>query len=192
MKYLFSLSLLLVVFFSCRRSDDTEVAAKKDTEALYQRFHGKYKIVSSVADEALDLNFDGRSSVNLKDELIDIENSKLILRIRSLSDSYYFDEFWQEPDFGSRGAPATYDPFLYFLYANKGIGRTFEFAPDLKSIKLLPDYPNTDTLIYTRPSSILIRDGDLIEITKTKRFYTFSGWKYVRVVTLYKRYTITT
>lgn len=178
---------LVLAFCSCRRSADVE--PNKDREALYQRFHGKYEIISSVADEALDLNLDGRSSVNLKDELMDFKYSNLELRIRNVSNDFLFSEFWQEACFGippGGGVPVDVN------YCNQGVGRTFEFAPDLKSIKLLPDEPITDTLTYTRPASVLIKDGDLIEITKTKRFYTLSGWKYMRVVTLYKRYTITT
>ncbi len=193
MKYILSLSLLLILFVGCRHSDN--VAPNKATEALYQRFHGRYKIVSSTADEAVDLNMDGQSSTDLKNELVNLPNSELELRIKNSGSSYLFYEFWQEPCFGNPSGgdlPPVYNPSLIINYCNQGVGRTFDFSADLKSIYLGPESPTTDTMRYTRPSSVVIKDGDMIEIIKIKRFYTFSGWKYVRVVTLYKRYTMIT
>jgi hypothetical protein len=64
--FFFALSI-----YSCRRNGDT-TKKNGDRAFLFQRFNGKYKIVSSTASKPLDLNFDGILSINLKDELPDL------------------------------------------------------------------------------------------------------------------------
>jgi hypothetical protein len=190
MKYYFLFSFFIVLLFSsCKRSNDLDIS--KEYETLLFRFNGKYKIISSVADQAIDLNLDGVASVDLKEEFIHFENNFLEIKIINHSNKHVFMEFWPEPYFGglAGASPTTYDPNVTVAYAQQGVTRLFQFSSDLKKILLDPEDVSTDLNRYTRPDSVNIKTGDNIEIIKTKKFYTSSGWKEVRVATLYERYT---
>jgi hypothetical protein len=190
MKYYFLFSFFIVLLFSsCKRSNDLDIS--KEYETLLFRFNGKYKIISSVADQAIDLNLDGGASVDLKEEFIHFENNFLEIKIINHSNKHVFMEFWPEPYFGglAGASPTTYDPNVTVAYAQQGVTRLFQFSSDLKKILLDPEDVSTDLNRYTRPDSVNIKTGDNIEIIKTKKFYTSSGWKEVRVATLYERYT---
>ncbi|HEY1022931.1 MAG TPA: hypothetical protein VGE06_11495 [Flavisolibacter sp.] len=147
-----------------------------------------------MADQSLDLNFDGVASTNLQDELPNLSNCNLEIRLPKNTRTNYFNEFWPEQVFGGGNgdAPAAYDPFALVDYANQGVGRSFQFSMDRKTILLEQDHAGIDQLRHTRPDLITILPGDRIEIVKRKRFYTLDGWKEVRVVTMYERYTMET
>jgi hypothetical protein len=104
------------------------------------------------------------------------------------------DEFWQEQSFGGfgDGFPPAYDPSIHVSINNQGVSRTFAFAENLKAIVLNPDDSSINQHRYTRPASVLIKDDDIIEITKVKQIYTVAGWKAVEIVSRYKRYTMST
>ena len=182
--------LFLVSLNACRRSDDSY----RQREGLYYSFHGKYKILSSRAEQALDLNFDGVASIDLKDELPNLGNCNLEIRLPKETKTNFFIEFWPEQVFGGRngGAPAFYDPLVEVHYPNQSVSRTFTFSSDRKAILREEDYAGIDQQRFTRPESVTILPGDRIEIVKRKRFYTTAGWSEVRVVTLYERYTMET
>jgi hypothetical protein len=184
--------LFLVSISACRRSDHLFSQNKRDE--LFQRYHGKYKILSSRAEQALDLNFDGVASFNLKDELLNLGNCNLEIRLPKNPQANFFIEFWPEQKFsgGDGSAPASYDPLVEVHYPNQSVARTFYFSADRKAILLDVDDAGIDQQRHTRPETITILPGDRIEIIKRKRFYTTAGWREVRVVTLYERYTMET
>ena len=198
MRYLrcnvFFLQLLaFLLLLSCKPDS---LPANKDTKKLYQSFHGKYKIISSNASEAIDANLDGVSSTNLLTELIEIENSKIEIRIQG-STPYLFDESWPTHFFTGIGGtgenmPAAYDPRITVNYLMQGAIRQFEFDEKLEQILLLQDSPYTDQIRFPRPTSIKLKPGEIIELTINRTFYTTGGIKNVQVVTLYKRYTMVT
>jgi hypothetical protein len=175
---------------SCKRSADPET--NKDQNDLYQRFNGTYSIISSLADQAIDLNFDGVASVQLKDELSDLRDCQLEIRILKGSSSNLFSEFWPEAFFSGLGgnAPASYDSTVMLNYARQSVTRTFTFTTDLNKILLDPDDASIDAQLHTRPTTVNILSGDIIEVIKTKRFYTDLGWKEMRVFTQYQRITM--
>jgi hypothetical protein len=180
----------LVSLSACRRSDLSD----RQRDVLYQRFHGKYKILSSTAELPLDLNFDGVASADLKGEILNLINCNLIIRLPKNKQTNFFDEFWPEQVFmgGYGDAPASYDPSAMIDYANQGVSRTFRFSTDGKAILLEEDHAGVNQQLYTRPAAVTILPGDRIEVVKRKRFYTTFGWREVRVVTLYERYTMET
>lgn len=186
----FLVSFLSLVLTSCKKSEP--LSSNKDQKALYQQFHGKYNIVSTTASEAIDVNLDGVSSINLKEELPYMDDAGLEIRITERTNA--FIEYWPQPYFiGLGGAsPKYYDPAIPLTYARQSVDRIFEFSEDLKTILLNQDGSNTNLQLFPRPESVLVKEGNIIEVTKTKEFYTTSGWKKVKVVTLYKRYTMET
>jgi hypothetical protein len=193
MKYLVFLGFFFVVSFgACRRSDHAD--GQKERAVLFQRFHGKYKVLSSTAELPIDLNFDGIASPDLKDELLNLSNCNLEMRLPKNTQTNFFIEFWPEQVFmgGNGDAPASYDPLAMVDYANQSAARTFQFSADRKTILLKADGASIDQQRHTRPVAVNILPGDKIEIVKHKRFYTTAGWREVRVVTLYERYTMET
>lgn len=187
MRTIFCLGLFF--FFtlsSCKRSEP--IAQKQDRKALYERFNGRYEILSAIASEALDINLDGISSFNLKEELTTMGRLGLQIQISDFKGANSFDEFWSEPVF-SGPVPKHYDPSISVYYGLESAFRTFEFSEDLSRILLNPESPNTNLQRHPRPDSILIQSGDLIEVTRQKEFYTTSGWKKVTLVILYKRFS---
>lgn len=190
MKYIIVFSFLFMVSFSaCRRNDQLDL--QKERAVLFQRFHGKYKILNAMAGQPLDLNFDGVASIDLEDELPDLGNCNLEIRLPENTRTNLFYESWPEQVFGGNGAaPASYDPSALIGYANQSVARTFQFSADRKAILLEEDIPAIDQQVHTRPETINILAGDRIEVIKLKRFYTTAGWQEVQVVTLYERYTM--
>jgi hypothetical protein len=170
----------LLLANSCKRSETLE--PNKDTKALYERFHGKYKVVSSVSSEPIDLNRDGTLSTNLLTEL-DLQNSPLEIRIR---DHFLFSQFWPEayPLFSVQDTAVN--------YANQGVTRTFEFDKDIKRLYITPESPLNDPIRFPVPLEVLIKTGDNVEVTSEKRVFSATGWKVIIVVTLYERYTMST
>jgi hypothetical protein len=168
------------------------IRPSKRNAVLFQRFHGKYKVLQATADEPLDLNFDGVASIDLKEELPNLGNCNLEMRLPANTQTNLFIEFWPEQVFGGGPAPAAYDPSVTVHYPSQSVTRTFQFSADEKAILLEEDPAGIDQQLYTRPATINILAGDRIEVIKRKRFYTTTGWKEVRVVSLYERYTMET
>ena len=196
MRYLRCSTLFLpfaIVLFLLACKPDS-VPANKDVKKLYQSFHGKYEIISSIASEPLDLNLDGVPSTNLLTELQDIANSRVEIRIQ---ESFFFYQIWPEPFFSGIGGsgenmPTTYDPRVTVNYAMQGVGRLFEFDERVKQILLLADGPFINQTRFPRPTSIKLMPDQMVEITINKAFYTSAGIKNVQVVSLYRRYTMVT
>jgi hypothetical protein len=180
LQLLFSISPILALLFlsSCKRSDITN--PNIDKKVLYERFHGKYKAIQSTASEPVDLNFDGTVSTNLLTEL-NLENSELEIRV---STQLVFSQTWPEVYL----TPGTPDSIVN--YARQGVSRFFEFDNTIQQLNVKAETPLIDEVRFPMPESVLIKQGDNIEVTINKRLYTSHGWKIIKVVTLYKRYTM--
>jgi hypothetical protein len=75
---------------SCENSKTIE--PNQDKAVLFERFHGKYKVVNCTSNIPVDLNKDGTSSLDLTSE-IDLQNSGLELRITS---QFFLIQNWPE------------------------------------------------------------------------------------------------
>ncbi|NEU66902.1 hypothetical protein [Spirosoma agri] len=193
---LFSFSVFLALS-GCRES----MAPNEDVPTLNQRFHGKYRPVSSIAEEVVDLNFDGKPSADLLAEIRDLATTDLRIDIYGPNKhlakrSYLFYQQWPEQyvyNSSTRKEPTAYDSVATVNYNRQGATRQFEFDQSIKQIYVQPDetplaYPER----FPLPESATIEDGNMIRVVNRKRFYTRSGWKSMRVETVYKRYTTAT
>ena len=160
----------------------------------YEKFHGKYRITKSIANEPVDMNFDGKSSDNLLTEIIDLRNSELQLRI--YKGGYMFLQSWEEPSF-----PKTYDVFPYTFdpeniprnYMSQGETHTFEFTSDYKKITVIRNKNSGSTEYkWTLPESVTIVGDESIEIITNRKMYTSDGIKIIKITSLYKRFQKTT
>jgi hypothetical protein len=184
------------------------IAPNEDNPALHDRFHGKYKIVSSYTDVPVELNGDGTPTTDLTKELpvtANIHNSGLELRVyrdykRTMEPVYSFAQNWPEqyiwrPGMVSsqawNGQPLAYDPAIDVYYLNQAGWYRFSFSPDLTEIIVTGKEDTTGTR-WRKPLSVKIIGEHTIELVNKRTLYTRQGTKEVIITTVVERYTIVT
>ncbi len=182
---IYSLLCSSIILTSCIRD-----SAPDETRQVYERLHGKYKAVSSISSEAVDVNLDGTASINILAEIPDLEHCNLEIRILSEG---LLCQFWPQQFVGHGTEPAGYDPSLTVHYANQGITRTFPIDANSSVLQLQSDtQPLPDLNRFPFPTAVTVESTNMIKIVFSKRLYTSAGWKTVTVTTLYERYTMIT
>ncbi|NIJ54488.1 hypothetical protein [Dyadobacter arcticus] len=208
MRRILLFALALSQLFSCK-SEDTPLPPEQDLDALYQQFHGRYKIVSAVASEALDVNFDGNPSTNLLAEIDELRTgaqTEFYSQVnipRSFNatpkPSFLFIQNWPEQflrlEQGKVWDGIAIIPFnkdYTFDFDMKVLVREFSFSEDLKQLIVIPDDSEDPVFKLSAPKSVtVLNDGKLVVIA-TRRLYTSDGVKEVIVTTTYERFTMAT
>jgi hypothetical protein len=190
---------LVTIIAGCQQTE--KVAPHQDVNTLYERFHGRYKIIHSTSNEAIDVNEDGKASTNMLEEIPELPDAIIQLGIYGKNQynpntSFFFIHHWpkQELDLhGIRIEPTEYNPDIRAMFSTKVVAWAFTFDPDITQLILSPSSAIlTDPDIFTPPQAVTITTNNQIEVILTKRLYTTSGMKTVQIVTLYERYTMTT
>jgi hypothetical protein len=172
------------ILSSCSRDKDAD-----NTKQLYERFHGKYKAVSSISTEAVDVNLDGTPTTDILTEIPELANCDLEIRIVS-KDNFLFIHSWPE-QFVCCPEPAGYDPSLAVNYARQGVTRTFSVDETNNRLDIHADtYQVAERFVF--PSAVTIEGPDTIKIVFSKKLYTSAGWKTTTITTIYKRWTMVT
>ncbi|QHT66586.1 hypothetical protein GXP67_07915 [Rhodocytophaga rosea] len=191
--------LCLFCLGACQQTE--EVNPNQNVQILYEQFHGKYKIVHSTSSLALDVNLDGKASTDMLEELPDLPNTLIEVRINRRNQynsqpSFYFVHYWPKQELDLHGfqvEPTNYDPNITAQFSTKVVSWGFAFDPALTHLILEPQSTSLiDPDIFTPPQKIVIEGNERMEVTLTKRLYTSSGWKIVEIVTVYERYTMIT
>jgi hypothetical protein len=187
---------------------DSPIAPNEDNPALHDRFHGKYKIVSSYTDVPVEINGDGIPTTDLTQELpphANIQNAGLELRVyrdykRQMEPVFLFTQWWPEqyiwgPGLSNsqdwNGEPIAYDPKISVGYPQQGAGYRFSFSPDLKEI-IVTGKEDTTNIRWRKPLSVRIVGEHTIELVNKRVLYTRQGTKEVTITTVVERYTIIT
>ncbi|MCF0040839.1 hypothetical protein [Dyadobacter fanqingshengii] len=204
MKFLFISILILSQVFDCT-SEDSPLPASEAADALYQQFHGKYKIVSSVSSEPLDVNLDGESSMDLLAEIEELPNiSNLDIRIYAPSDrnprpTFIFTQAWPEQSIRMGSGKVwdgietiSFNPAYNFSYNMKVVARSFNFSEDLKQLIVTPDDSEDPFFRQSAPKSVLVKDDGTLAVIANRRIYTSNGVREVTVTTIYERFTMST
>lgn len=185
------------------KNQDTKVNPKDDIKLLYQRFHGKYKIISSTSSEPLDVNFDGVSSNNLLKEIGELNNygAFLELRVKTPDPSVFlFSQFWPEQYIHTYRKPNSdwngrdtlgYNQAYSVSYAQQAIPYRFSFTDDLSQI-LVTSSGKADEFRWIKPESVFVEEKDRLRLINRRHIYTRTGVKEVTVITIYERFTMTT
>jgi hypothetical protein len=172
------------ILSSCSRDKDVD-----NTKQLYERFHGKYKAVSSISTEAIDINLDGTPATDMLSEIPDLANCDLEIRIVS-KDNFLFIHSWPE-QFVCCPEPAGYNPSATVNYARQGVTRTFSVDETNNRLEIHADkYDVPERFVF--PSAVTIEGAEIIKIVFTKKLYTSAGWKTTTITTTYKRWTMVT
>ncbi len=192
------LLVLLLFTLSCQKKES--IQPKNDVELLYQRFHGKYKIISATSSEPVDVNFDGVSSRNLLQEIGELNNygNFLEIRVKNVDKAVFLlTQFWSEqyvhtyrgsnPDWNGADT-LSYNQTYSVNYNQQGSGYRFSFADDLSQILVTPD-EKSHPVRWVKPELVLIEAEDQIRVTNKRRLYTKQGVKEVIITTVYERFT---
>jgi hypothetical protein len=204
MKYLVISILILSQVLGCK-SEDAPLPANENVDALYQQFHGKYKIVSSVSSESIDVNLDGVSSMDLLAEIEELSNiSKLDIRIYEPSDrnpkpTFIFTQAWPEQSLRMGSGRVwdgieiiSFNPAYNFAYDMKVVARSLSFSEDLRQLTVTPDDSEDPFFKQSAPKSVSVKDDGTLTVVANRRIYTSSGVREVTVTTIYERFTMST
>ena len=182
----------LVSLVACKKS--AEVAPNENVTALQKQFHGKYKPLHSVSSQALDINQDGKASTDMLEEIRELLDMEIEVRIYGKNQynpkpSFIFIHHWPKQWLG-RVEPTSYDPSIKLSYDRKVVAWSFAFDSTLTQLLLEPD-PSylADPDLYSPLQTVLVKGNNHIEVTLSKRLYSTAGWKTVQIVTLYERFT---
>ena len=182
----------LITVSACK--EPNEVAPNEDVAALQEKFHGKYKPLYSTSSQALDVNRDGKASTDMLEEISELPDMVVEVRIYDKSQynakpSFLFTHHWPKQWFG-RVEPINFDPSIKVSYDRKVVSWEFAFDNALTQLLLEPNESYlADPDLYTPLKTVLVKNSGQIEVTLTKRLYTPEGWKTVQIVTLYERFT---
>ncbi|MDE5419785.1 hypothetical protein L3049_17480 [Labilibaculum sp. DW002] len=193
--YLIACAILLI---ACDKSDN-EVSNRP---LLKEKFNGKYELISSVADKAVDLNNDGIASKNLFSENSTMYFSEIVIQIPQEEDlslkenEFCFTELWptgNDHRQNYKEVITTYktpvdNPF-YDLKCNIRIGH---FQDDLKFCTLNNDVDEYWEKMPADFKLVEFGEDETIEITVLRNLFTKNGWVTTEIKSLYKRYTIIT
>ena len=199
-------ALLLILLIgigtlSCKPKESA-IKPNDDVESLYQRFHGKYEIISSISSEPLDVNFDGVSSTNLFEEIRELSNwTHLELRIKYPDRSVFlFSQFWPEQYVYTYTGPnsewngwdtLSYNPRYQVAYAQQASPYSFSFSEDLSQIFVTPN-EKANKIRWGKPELVIVEAEDRLRLVNKRRIYTREGVKEVTITTIYKRFTMIT
>ena len=199
--------ILLSVMSGCKKGDpvlDPETIEAQKVAKLQNQFHGKYGIISSVSNEAVDINMDGVISTDLFQE-IDIlpseKNYHFDVEVRIIGPNpfsaeplYIFIQAWPEQyirlenEEWTGGPGLNYDPSLRMDFLQQGTARQFHFSKDLKSLNVLAS-DNENPYRWVKPESVTVDPSGRLVIVNKRFLYTKNGVKQVSITSVYERFT---
>lgn len=183
-------------------------ASNEDVSTLSRQFHGKYKVISSVSSEPLDVNLDGLVSTDMIGELPELSvyagtRYNVDIRIYGPSQvdpkpSFSFMQWWPEQFIRTGpgkvwdgGELINYDPAYVVKHDFQGTQRGITFSTDLKELTVKPN-ENENPFRWVRPQSVTVESSGRLRVVNKRRLYTRAGVKEVTITTVYERYTTTT
>ncbi|WP_031529275.1 hypothetical protein [Dyadobacter crusticola] len=200
-------TVLIATISGCKKSNDPVVDAETQEAQrlvkLHEQFHGKYRIVSSIADQELDINMDGLTSTDLLKEIpaFQFENHPHIVEVRIYgksnmlaNSSLIISQGWPEQyiSIGNKqwdGGPGLeYNANLAVNYVHQGSVRSFRFSDDLKEIIVEPS-ENERPFRWVAPESVKIDELDRLHFINKRYLYTKDGVKQVKITSVYERVT---
>lgn len=182
----------LLALSSCNKSDWHD-----NYEQLKLQYNGKYELLSSYSDDAVDLNMDGIYSTDLPNENPEIQKAGLEIKIIAKDritepGKHIFNEKWPVAHVSYRGEEvsdtARYHDTYFIMYAMKLIGGSCQFEDNNSTIILGEPYINESSALISF-ESIDVDENDIITLVTLRKLYTIDGWVVTRITSKYKRYT---
>jgi hypothetical protein len=183
----FSFILLITLIAACSEPED--IQSDSTFDEIYQQFYGKYEIVSSISERPVDLDSDGEASIDLIDEMPNIDNSHLVIFIKDngINDEnvLLFIHGWHEQVFSRSSSPDKANEIP--SYVLKVVSSRF-ILNDHKDILFLQDDPNE----FPLPEEVSVNDEGQIQTVISRKLFTPDGWQTVKITSTYSRYTTVT
>lgn len=199
--------ILFFAMMGCKKENpvlDPGIIEAQKIAALQNQFHGKYGIVSSVSNEAVDVNMDGVTSTDLFQEIDILPSEKnyhfdVEVRINGLNPfsagpAYIFSQSWPEQYIRlengewTGGPGLNYDPSLRIDFLRQGTSRQFHFSEDLKFLNVLSG-EKENSYRWVKPESVAVDPVGRLVIVNKRYLYTKNGVKKVSITSVYERFT---
>lgn len=203
--YVFISFLLGVLLASCTRNNEPAPADSNNSiDKLHQQFHGKYKLVRSVSDMAVDLNMDGITSTDMTKEYYPLESTELRIHLRAgglytANDVFLFTQAWLEqyvytPTGNWKGELVDYEKGARVDQVHQGSSYLFTLSTDRKSLYVQAGSNQSpdSAFRWVRPESVTVESDGRLTVVNKRRVYTSAGVKDIYITTLYQRYTMIT
>lgn len=190
MKKRLLITICAIFLISCNKNESNENLVQ-----LKEKFQGKYEMISSISEDAVDLNMDGITSTDLLSENPEISNSGLELRIINENEQLFEEKWPVETIVIPRGEifdSTSYHPTYSIYYALYSNPISCQFEDDYKSIHLLGDIQQNSTNTLISMESITIGENETIKVITIRKLYSMKGWIRTKIESRYKRYTTTT
>jgi hypothetical protein len=160
------------------------------SQVVHDKFDGRYKIISSYAEKAIDINFDGVSNQVLSFELFDLVNSEIIIKKSSYGkrSDLFFIYCWPEQSFPYYFDSTKIDPNYTMSFNLNVYCSEIIFNKDFTTFQCCKSETGSFDLSQ-RIESVTIDSNGIFEIVSNIKLYTPSGWEEVKINTRYKRYT---
>jgi hypothetical protein len=188
MKRLFYLLTTATTLSGCQQKT---VEPNEDTATLHDRFHGQYKLVSSTADQAIDINGDGQASTDLTKEIPDLNlnQTRLLLLVRE-SGLKWFEERWPQPIIARNWNYSSPDSVMLNGYLSSSVPRDFTANKALTSLLVAQGPADKDNGGRTpAPESVTVLGNDQLKVVTLRLLYIGRSWQSVRITTIYQRFT---
>lgn len=189
------LCCLMFSVVGCKKENQSNVDTQ-EFEQMQSKYGGRYQILSSIANESVDLNLDGSMNTNLFEELPGINQSKVTIRVVEDFDprstkKYItsFDLSYPEQYAVIDGREiSSFNPSAEVIFLNQPMGSRCIIDPENKLVNLLhEDNPYESERHFTRPNEIRILDSQKIQVSTIKEFYTENGFIKVSITSIYER-----
>ena len=191
MRKLVLLLLAVSALGSCQKST---LEPSEDTAALHDQFHGQYKLVSSTADQAVDLNRDGQASTDVTKEIPDLnlKQTRLILLVRD-NGLKWFEEWWPQPIIARNWNYSSPDSVMLNGYLSNPVPRDFTVNKAVTTLLVEPGTADkADGGRTAAPESVAVVGNDQLKVVTLRLLYIGRSWRSVRITTIYQRFTIIT
>jgi hypothetical protein len=167
------------------------VEPNEDTAIVHDRFHGQYNLISSTADQAIDLNRDGQASTDVTKEITDLnlKQTRLILLVRD-NGLKWFEEWWPQPIIVRNYNYSSPDSVMLNGYLNNPTPRDFTVDKAFTSLLVEPGPADKANGGRTAaPESVTVLGNDQLKVVTLRLLYISRSWHFVRITTIYQRFT---
>ena len=168
-------SFLFFFITSCGKEN---LGNYENSSDLAKWFGGKYKVITVVAEDSLDLNRDGIFSRKLTREL-DFSSAFLFIEVSENENIFRltFPEAYV-PDEAPNQSPT---------YVVQGENKNFLYNPYANRLVVTPQNPPADPLHDANPTDVIIVGSNRLQVQITKNLYTSQGMKKVKLIIDYLR-----
>ena len=189
--------LFCIVFSaaSCKKQNHLPIDTQ-EFEQMESKYAGYYHILTSIANDSVDLDLDGNKNTDLFNEIPLLEQSKVTIRVLEDNDprstknyTTSFELLYPEQYALVEGREiSSYTPGAEVTFLDQPIFNRCLIDTVKTLISLSPENnPHETERRFTRPNEIRLLDDEKIQVSTIKEFYTKSGFIKINITSIYKR-----